>query len=81
MQREKDRQANFHSVLTHFYAVLGRYEPSFTSKLIATIDANFPVWDMYVLKNIAQRSPSYASKNKAGEAVAAYAAIQAWYEQ
>ena len=51
MQSQKGQSPSFSCVLRHLYSVLGRYEPSFSSKLVATIDVNSPVWDSVVLKD------------------------------
>lgn len=81
MQSEKERKPTFSSVLRHLYSVLRRYEPSFSSKLVATIDVNLPVWDVFVLKNIDIKVPSYTSTHKLEQAEATYQEIQKWYER
>jgi hypothetical protein len=81
MERRKEAKPTFDEVLDHLYASLGRYEPSFSSKLVATIDPNQPVWDVFVLKNTQTRVPSYASQRKIEQAKTAYRIIQEWYRQ
>lgn len=81
MQRVRDNKPSFADVLDDLYRSTGRYEPSFSSKLVATLDPEQPVWDVWVMKNTRTRVPSYTSKRKVEQAKAAYKAIQAWYRQ
>ncbi len=67
MERGKEVSPRFEETLDHLHAILGRYEPSFSSKLSATLDPNEPVWDHYVIKNTGQKAPAYSSPNKNGE--------------
>jgi hypothetical protein len=81
MQKVRDNKPSFANVLDYLYRSTGRYEPSFSSKLVATLDPDQPVWDIWVIKNTRTRVPTYTSKGKVEEAKAAYQAIQAWYRQ
>lgn len=40
----------FESILTYLYECTGNIEPSFSSKMLATIFPDKPIWDRYVLK-------------------------------
>lgn len=51
LEKHKRRKTSFDQVLDHLHAELGRYEPSFSSKLVATLDPEQPVWDRFVLEN------------------------------
>jgi len=79
MQRSKGSSVVFEDVLDHLYATLGRYEPSFSSKLAATLDPNQPVWDKFVLKNTKQTAPLYMAKNKIQRAKQVFQNIRDWY--
>ncbi|MBI2875108.1 MAG: hypothetical protein HYY09_08465 [Firmicutes bacterium] len=68
-------------MLKQLYESLGRYEPSFSSKLVATIDPKLPIWDANVLNNMQIKPPYYTSKNKIPQAMATYRNIQGQYEQ
>ena len=57
-----DRSLTFKEVLDYLYEKTGRIEPSFSSKLVATVNPDMPVWDKMVLKNLQLRTPLY-SKN------------------
>jgi hypothetical protein len=79
MEDQKGFDITFPRVLRYFQEYLGRYEPSFSSKLVATHNPNLPVWDVHVLSNIGLRAPSYTSPHKFNLAETAYHAIQEWY--
>ncbi len=61
MQSQKGQNPTFSCVIRHLYSVLGRYEPSFSSKLVATIDVNSPVWDSVVLRYAGIKTPLYTA--------------------
>lgn len=75
------RNVEFAQVLDDIHAATGRYEPSFSSKLVATLDPLKPVWDTYVLSNLGHRPPAYGNKNKLALAKDSYRAIEQWYAQ
>ena len=80
MEESKKDHPSFAKVLRKLKTRLnGAYEPSFCSKLVATINPWKPVWDDYVLKNIERKPPSYASSTKHAEAVTCYRSIERWY--
>ncbi|MBR7799008.1 hypothetical protein [Undibacterium fentianense] len=81
MQKLKETKPLFADVLDEIYRLTGRYEPSFASKLVATIDPLKPIWDIHILKNTGHGAPSYASKNKLALAKVAYASLEDWYEK
>jgi len=58
LEREKKPPApSFLDVLAEIHGRTGRVEASFSSKLVATIDAGLPVWDRHVLENLGLRPP------------------------
>ncbi|MEN9867702.1 MAG: hypothetical protein RL748_3292, partial [Pseudomonadota bacterium] len=79
MQQQKDGKPNFADVLDEIYSLTGRYEPSFVSKLVATIDPSKPIWDQHVFANTGHRAPSYSSKKKFIQAKDAYVSVENWY--
>jgi hypothetical protein len=50
-------QIAFGRVLRDFFSVLGRVEPSFASKLVATIRPDAPVYDAFVRQNLGLTVP------------------------
>jgi len=79
MEDRRGCTVSFSETLRHLQRRLGRYEPSFSSKLVATHNPPLPIWDVNVLKNIGLRAPSYTSPSKYHDAEAIYLAIQNWY--
>jgi hypothetical protein len=79
MENQKGRDVTFPEVLRYFKDSLGRYEPSFSSKLVATHNPGMPIWDVHVLSNIGLHAPSYNSPSKFDEAETAYRVIKDWY--
>ncbi len=79
MERGKRNPPRFEDVLEHLHAALGRYEPSFSSKLAATISPDEPVWDQYVIQNTGQKPPAYYSSRKLERAKAVFQGIRKWY--
>jgi hypothetical protein len=65
MGRARREQLNFEQVLHWLIAETHRYEASFASKLIATINPSKPVIDSIVLKNLELRLPSSSVSNRA----------------
>jgi len=80
MQSYKNKGISFDSVLRHFYDVLGRVEASFSSKMVATINPNLPVWDEFVLKNLNLKKPSYGAKDRVNKTIELYKTIVDWYD-
>jgi hypothetical protein len=79
MERGKRNPPHFEDVLDHLHTTLGRYEPSFSSKLAATLAPDEPVWDQYVIRNIGQKAPAYSSSRKIEKAKAIFKEIRRWY--
>jgi len=80
LEDQKGLDVSFSKVLLYLRDQLNRYEPSFSSKLVATLNPHMPVWDVHVLSNIGLRAPAYTSPNKFDLAQSAYHAIQKWYQ-
>ncbi|MGN8249408.1 hypothetical protein [Pseudomonas sp. SMV7] len=54
----------FSEVLTALHRTTGRYEASFASKLLATLDTSQPVIDSVVLKNLGCKLPTATSTQR-----------------
>lgn len=52
MAEQADKNRTFKELLEIMYETGKRIEVSFVSKLMATINPKFPIWDKYVLKNL-----------------------------
>jgi hypothetical protein len=64
LERKKGQTIPFAEVLDTLRRTTGRYEASFASKLLATIDPNMPVIDSIVLRNLNLRLPASSSKQR-----------------
>lgn len=51
-EQEKKRIPSFERIIREIWQKTDRIEASFSSKMVATIDPNMPVWDKYVLQNL-----------------------------
>ena len=65
--------------LDYFWEQLHRVEPSFSSKLVATINPKLPVWDQQVLKNLKLKAPLYGDKERLNKTKKLYDSIKEWY--
>jgi hypothetical protein len=64
LERRKRQASSFAEVLDALHCATGRYEASFASKLLATIDPEMPVIDSIVLRNLDLRLPAYGSERR-----------------
>jgi hypothetical protein len=76
LEESKNSNISFEFALRHIYHRLDRIEPSFSSKLVATINPELPVWDKYVLENF-RLHWSYTGKKelRVKHAIATYKSI------
>jgi regulator of sigma D len=87
MEDKKDENIEFEEVLRTIYKSVGRIEPSFSSKLVATLNPNMPVWDKYVLANLGLKQPSYsettdkAKQKRITKLIDLYEQIIEWYSE
>lgn len=68
----------FEYILNSIYQGTGKFEPSFSSKMLATLNSDHPIWDQYVLKNTGIKAPSIKSRN-INSLVATYKKIEYQY--
>lgn len=50
--QKSEQNVSFKAMLSELHARTGRVEASFASKLLATIDPEFPVYDSFIRKNL-----------------------------
>lgn len=67
---------DFSAVLTTLYRTTGRYEASFASKLLATLDTSQPVIDSVVLKNLGCKLPVATSTQRLEDIVALHSELR-----
>ncbi|QSX09554.1 hypothetical protein J0B03_05690 [Alkalibacter rhizosphaerae] len=80
MEAKKTDAISFEETLEHFYEKFSRIESSFSSKLVATINPNKPVWDKYVMENLDIKVPSYSSNDRLQKTIEAYTKLEEWYD-
>lgn len=69
----------FASILTHLYECTGNIEPSFSSKMLATIFSDKPIWDRYVIQNLNMELIGTTKEERLANAVVLYSNIEKWY--
>ncbi len=69
LEEYKNSHATFSEILCKIHENTGRYEASFASKLVASIDAEQPIIDKFVLMNVGLRLPYSKAKNRASKIV------------
>ncbi len=67
MSKAKREQLEFPKVLKLLYKATTRYEASFSSKLVATVNPSMPIIDSIVLKNLGLRLPYSSNPNRVEE--------------
>ena len=69
-------------IITHLYEQTGNVEASFSSKMLATICPEKPIWDHFVLQNLGLRWVTYAPKSQQlQDAILLYTSIEEWYDE
>ena len=76
----KKNHFSFEDVINRLYAETGNVEASFSSKLLATIDPDKPIWDQYVLHNLGLELKGNTSQERVKNAVMVYGRIEEWFE-
>lgn len=79
-QQKFNTTLTYPQVLTYLYNETGRIHASFSSKLLATVRPEMPVWDKHVLENLGLQPPKYSEKNRFEKVVALYNSICNWYQ-
>jgi len=72
--------ADFADILYTLWDRTGRYEPAFSSRLVAMVDPVRPNWDRFALTATGLRAPAYTDPDKLEKAVAVYQGICEWYD-
>ena len=76
----KDSNPSFEYIIRAMYESTGNIEASFSSKMLATINANMPIWDRYVVQNLCLNMKSKTKEDQLKCAVDLYEQIVAWYD-
>ncbi|MDF2567691.1 MAG: hypothetical protein K0R90_1147 [Oscillospiraceae bacterium] len=71
----------FEDVIYYLYQNHNRLEASFSSKLLATINPDMPIWDTYVLQNLGLLPTKQYEDNRISKTIILYNAICNWYNE
>ena len=71
---------SFDTIITFLYNKTGNVEPSFSSKMLASISDNKPIWDRYVVQNLEIKLDGDSQEEKLNNAISLYAGIEKWYK-
>jgi hypothetical protein len=77
--QKENPNLGFEEVLYYLYKKTGFVEPSFSSKLLSTINPNMPIWDLYVLKNLNIVLKQGKPRDRLELSVILYKKIQEYY--
>lgn len=81
VKKDPNKQT-FEYILKSIYQGTGKFEPSFSSKMLATLNPDHTIWDQYVLKNTGIKAPSKKGKDinsYVNSLVDTYKDIEDWY--
>lgn len=86
MEEQKTEPRTFSEILVELNSINLSVETSFASKLIATINPDFPIWDQYVLRNLGferewEKCRSCPTDERIEKAVEIYERIQSLYAE
>ncbi len=68
--KAKTEHYSFEQIITELYRITGNVEASFSSKMLATIDASKPIGNQYVLQNLGLELMGKTQEEKLQDAVA-----------
>lgn len=72
----------FEYILRTLYAKTGNIEASFSSKLLATLEPDMPIWDSIVLQNLSLRPNNSQNQDKRLDGtVKTYQDLVCWYQE
>ena len=77
--RKKD-DPYFGEVLLRLHQRTGQIEPSFASKMLATLNADMPIWDSNILRVLHLKLTGTTPELKLSNAVVLYDKIRRWYQ-
>lgn len=81
LESHKRKTVNFREILSYFYERFGKIEASFSSKILATLNSDMPIWDSEVLKRLKIKTPAYTLSHteRFEQTVEKYNQITLWY--
>lgn len=84
LEEQKITRRSFEELLWEMYSVSHTIEVSFVSKMMATADADTPIWDQYVIRNLGyekrwEKLRSAQAEERISAATEIYEEIKRWY--
>ena len=79
-QNKHNHKLTFEDIVAYLYQETGSIHASFSSKLLATVNPDMPIWDKFVLKNLGLRTPYYYENDRLQKTVQLYQKICDWYK-
>ena len=76
----KDSTPSFELILMTMYKATGNIEASFSSKMLATINPDKPIWDCYVMLNLCLDMQGRTKEDQLKCAVDLYDQMVSWYD-
>jgi hypothetical protein len=71
----------FENIITYLYEKTGLIEASYSSKLLATVNSNKPIWDQNVLKNLGMKQEGKTKIEQISNSIILYEEIVEWYNE
>ena len=78
-ERVKGRNPSFEYIIRTMYEATGNIEASFSSKMLATINPDMPIWDRYVVQNLCLNMSGKTKEDQLKCAVDLYGQMVNWY--
>lgn len=75
----KTETATFSSIVNFLYEKTGNIEASFSSKMLATMYSEKPIWDRYIVQNLNLKLSGKTKLETLKNAVELYSDIENWY--
>ena len=79
-ETSKNSTPSFESIIRTMYEATGNIEASFSSKMLATINPEMPIWDRYVVQNLCLEMRGKTKVDQLKCAVDLYDKMISWYE-
>lgn len=78
---KRNTNLKFRDIIEYLFNETGNIEPSFSSKMLATINPNMPIWDQYVIENLGLKVEGKTKKERLENSIKTYDQIVNWYSK
>ena len=79
-EKAKDSIPSFEFIIRTMYEATGNIDASFSSKMLATLNADMPIWDRYVVQNLCLSMRGRTKENQLKSAIDLYNQMVNWYD-